>query len=422
MQIKLAYGEDGIDIHLNDGYDIKIIEPKFIDAFDYPQERIRESLRKPYGSLSLERLVSHRKKIGIVFSDITRPVPLKIIIPVIIDEMSEIKEENITLFNALGTHRPNTNEELRMMLGDVLVDRFRIVQNNAFDPTTQRFLGTSSIGHEIFINDELSSCDLVILTGFIEPHFFAGFSGGGKAIMPGMAGLTTILGNHDAKMIANPKSTFGVTQGNPIWEEIFEVSQMIGNPFLVNVTLNRNKQITGVFSGNVETAHHAGCNFVRTCAMVPVEDVFDIVITTNSGYPLDINLYQGVKGMSAASQIIREGGDIIIAAECRDGIPDHGCYGNLLREFNNPEELLKKIMSSDELIQDQWQAQIQAQIQMWADIHVYSDYLSNEQIESVLLKPCGKIDRKVKELIIKYGSEVRICILPEGPQTIPYLI
>lgn len=421
MKIDLAYGENGLTLDLTDNYEPKIIEPEFVAPLEFPQNVIRESLREPIGCTSLRSQISPGDRVGIVFSDITRPVPLKVILPVILEELSGVKEENIVLFNALGTHRPNTDEELRTMIGDSLVDTFRIVQNNAFNRTTQRFLGITSKGHKVFINEELASCDVVILTGFIEPHFFAGFSGGGKAIMPGMAGLITILGNHDAQMIANAKSTFGVTGGNPIWEEILEVAQMIKNTFLVNVTLNRDKQITAVFCGGLKEAHRAGCKFVKSVAMVAVKEAYDIVITTNSGYPLDINLYQAVKGMSAASRIVRKGGSIIIAAECRDGIPDHGCYGNLLRESKNPKALLEKIMSSDTLIPDQWQAQIQAQIQMQADVYVYSDYLSSEQIESVLLKPCSRIEDKVAELMKKYGANGGICILPEGPQTIPYL-
>jgi nickel-dependent lactate racemase len=307
------------------------------------------------------------------------------------------------------------------MLGDALVDGYRIVQNNAFDPATQIRLGTTSQGHDIWLNRELVECDVKILTGFIEPHFFAGFSGGGKAVMPGMAGQRTVLGNHDAGMVGHPKATWGTTQGTPIWEEIREVTLEVGRCFLVNVSLNRDKQITGVFAGDLDAAHAAGCAFVKETAMVPAPQPFDIVITTNSGYPLDLNLYQSVKGMSAAAQVVREGGAIIIAADCWDGIPDHGLYGQLLREADSPQALLDTVCAPGFLEQDQWQAQIQAQIQLKAEVFVRTDNLTAEQIEMALFRPCPRIEDTLTELLDQVGSRARICVLPEGPQTIPYI-
>jgi nickel-dependent lactate racemase len=263
-----------------------------------------------------------------------------------------------------------------------------------------------------------------ILTGFIEPHMFAGFSGGGKAIMPGMAGMHTVLGNHGAEMVADPKATWGVTQGNPLWEEVMEVARGAGpteRTFLVNVTLNKNQEITGVFAGDLDAAHAVGCAFVRGTAMAPVARSFDIVVTTNSGYPLDLNLYQSIKGVSAAAQIVREGGAIILAADCWDGIPDHGLYGQLLREASSPRDLLERVHNPGFLMPDQWEAQIQAQIQLKSEVHVRTDNLSDAQILSALLQPSARIEETVAVLLEKYGSGARICVLPEGPQTIPYV-
>jgi nickel-dependent lactate racemase len=307
------------------------------------------------------------------------------------------------------------------MLGETLAEGYRIVQNDAFGPSTQVHLGVTTRGHEVWLNRQLVECDLKILTGFIEPHFFAGFSGGGKAVMPGMAGLQTVLGNHDAGMIADPKATWGLTLGNPIWEEIQEVARKVGATFLLNVALNKDKQITGVFAGDLDGAHAAGCASVKETAMVPVAHPCDIVITTNSGYPLDLNLYQSVKGMSAAAQVVRDGGAIIIAADCWDGIPDHGLYGQLLREAKSPQDILDTIREPGFLKQDQWQAQVQAQIQLKAEVYVYTHNLTEEQIASAHLRSCPKIEDTVQSLLEEYGQEARICVLPEGPQTIPYV-
>lgn len=307
------------------------------------------------------------------------------------------------------------------MLGRWFGGEFSIVQNDASDITRHAHLGRSAQGHDIWLHSGVVDCDLRILTGFLEPHFFAGFSGGGKAIMPGMAGQATVLANHSAAMIAHPNSTWGVTDGNPIWEEIQEVADSVGPNFLLNVTLNREKRITGIYSGDVSAAYQAGCRFVCAQAMIPVREPFDIVITTNAGFPLDINLYQSVKGMSAAAQIVREGGAIIIAAECRDGIPDGGGYARILREAGTPAAVLHRISRRSITEQDQWQAQKQALIQRRAAVYVYSRHLSREQVESCLLTFSPSIETTLTALLGEYGREARICILPEGPQTIPYI-
>jgi lactate racemase len=421
MQIHLAYGKYGLPIELPDEWAVTVVEPRFLPALPDPQDALIQALRQPIQASPLCQAVHSGDKVGIIFSDITRATPHQLILPAVLSELAHVPRENITLFAALGTHRRNTELELRKMLGDELVDGYRIVQNDAFDPATQVCLGMTSFGHEIWINAELAACPVKILTGFIEPHLFAGFSGGGKAIMPGMGGLRMILGNHDAHNIGNPRATWGVTWGNPIWEEVREVAHRAGGAFLVNVALNRDVQITGVFAGDLDAAHAAGCEFVRRTAMVRAARPFDIVITTNSGYPLDLNLYQSVKGMRAAEQIVRPGGAIIIAAECWDGIPGHGLYGELLRQANSPRELLRRIQAPGFLEQDQWQAQIQAMVQLKADVYVYSDCLSDEQITRALLRPCRDIPATVAELRRRFGDGAAIAVMPEGPQTIAYL-
>ena len=426
--VRLAYGKSGLWINLPDAWGAEVVEPRFVPGLANPCLAIAEALRNPIGAAPLCEIAKPSDRVGVVFSDITRPTPNRLILPRVLEALAHLPKHNVTLFNALGTHRPNTVRELCGMLGDDIVAEYRIVQNDAFDPATQVCVGRSSRGHEIWLNRELMACDAIVLTGFIEPHFFAGFSGGGKAIMPGMAGQRTVLGNHDAAMIGNPKAAWGITRGNPIWEEIREVASVYrgrcpegGTTFLLNVTLNRDKQVTGVFSGDLDEAHYAGCEFARTTAMVAVPRPFDIVVSTNSGYPLDQNLYQSVKGISAAAQVVRDGGAIIIATECRDGVPDHGLYGRLLSEAGSPQAVLDTVRSPGFLRQDQWQVQIQAQIQLRADVHVYSDHLTDEQIRAALLKPCRSIEQTIAALRERHGPGAALCVLPEGPQTIPYV-
>ena len=256
--------------------------------------------------------------------------------------------------------------------------------------------------------------------GFIEPHFFAGFSGGPKGIMPGLAGLPTVMSNHGVSHINDPNSTFGVTQGNPIWEEMREIALRAGPSFLLNVSLNEQRQITGVFAGDLVAAHQAGCDFVRQSAMQRFDAPFDIVVTTNSGYPLDQNLYQAVKGMSAGARVLKPGGTLILACECRDGAPANCSFDQLLRSVAGPEELLALLATPGFSRPEQWQAQIQALIQRRARVLLYSS-LPDDIVRAAHLTPCHDIGAAVAELLRTLPGTARIAALPQGPLTIPYL-
>lgn len=419
--VRLAYGKDRIPLKVEKDWNVTVIEPKFVKGASDPGQMITKALNNPIGIEPLHKIIRHGDKVAIIFNDITRPTPNKLIIETLLKELRSVPSSDIALFNAVGTHRFNTKAELRKLIGNYLMRNFKVIQNSAFEMNTLQHVGISSFGNEILINKDLMACNVKILTGFIEPHFFAGFSGGGKAIMPGMAGINTILKNHNSVNIKNKNSSWGITFNNPIWEEVQEVAVMCNASFLINVTLNRDKEITGVFAGNIKKAHLAGIEYVRQTAMVQVSSFFDIVITTNSGFPLDQNLYQTVKGISAAARIVKPGGIIIAAAECQDGIPDHGLFSKLMQESANPTSLLDRICSSDFSRQDQWQAQILAMIQIKAEIFVYSDNLSDEQLRKMKIKKCYNIHELVETFRMKHGNNISICILPEGPQTIPYI-
>lgn len=423
MKMTLDYGKQGLAIELPDHLDVTVVEPQYTEGLSDQAGAVRQALKQPIGSAPLTELVSPDDKAGIIFYDITRPTPDHIMLPALLEELRSVlvPPDQITLFNATGTHRANTEQELRQKLGSEVFDAYRIVQNDADDKDSHVLVGTTSTGNDVWIHKEFVECDVRILTGFIEPHFFAGFSGGGKAIMPGLALLETVMCNHGAKNIDHPNSTWGITHGNPLWEEVHEAAAFVKPTFLLNVALNRKKEITAVFAGDWEQAHEQGGAFVKEKAMKAVAEPFDIVITSNSGYPLDLNLYQSVKGMSAAAQIVKPGGSIVIAAECWDGIPDHGPYGRLLREADNIEQLLAKIREPGYMEGDMWQAQIQALISQKARVFMYSDGLDDETIRAAMLHPCRNIAETVTELLTKYGQNARICVLPEGPQTIPYV-
>lgn len=421
MRVRLAYGRQGLEVDLPS--QTQIIAPRFVPGLEDEPAALRAALRRPIASPPLADLVKPGDTVVIVHTDITRATPNDRILPILLEELEHagVRRRDITLLNGLGTHRRQTEAELRAMLGDAIVETYRCLQHDCFDDANLVSLGVTSFGHPVRINRTYMEADVKILTGFIEPHFFAGFSGGPKAILPSLAGAESVFTNHGRDMIAHPRATWGVTEGNPIWEEMREVALRTRPTFLLNVTLNTQRQITGVFAGDMLQAHAAGCAFVREHAMAPVDEAFDIVITTNSGYPLDQNLYQSVKGMSAAAQIVREGGAILIATACEDGLPDHGLYATLLAQAGSPQAALAMIAQPGFCAHDQWQVQIQAQIQLKAEVHVYSDGLSDEQIERTLLIPCRDIEATVAALQARYGPNARIAVLPDGPLTIPVL-
>ncbi|HYV28217.1 MAG TPA: nickel-dependent lactate racemase, partial [Candidatus Eisenbacteria bacterium] len=337
-----------------------------------------------------------------------------------LEHLAGVPRENITLLNSLGTHRPNTRAELEKMLTPEVVAKYRVINHEPENLAAHVQLGTTRDGTPALINRHLVEADVRIITGFIEPHFFAGFSGGPKGIMPGLAHLHTVMSNHGARNIGDPQSAFGITEGNPIWEEMREIALRVGPSFLLNVTLNERRDITGVFSGDLIAAHKAGIEFVRQSAMQPVAEPFDVVVTTNSGYPLDLNLYQGVKGMSAAARIIKPGGTMILAAECREGVPTNSPLDQLLRSAAGPEEILALLSTPGFVRPEQWQAQIQSLIQRKARVLVYSS-LSDETIRAAHLAPCHDISAAVKESLGALNGAARIAVLPQGPLTIPYL-
>lgn len=421
MKVKIAYGKLGKEITVPEKVRVDVLEPEWMDGLPDPKGSLKAALQHPEGCSSLREMAKPASSIGIVFSDITRATPYQVILPILLEELNLIPDERITFFCATGTHRPNSAEELTIILGREVVERFRIVQNMAQDASTFTHLGRTSNGNEILINRELASCDLKILTGFIEPHFFMGFSGGGKAIMPGMAAMETIRFNHSIKFLKDKRATWGITEGNPLWEDVHEAAEKLDGLFLLNITLNREKAITGVFAGNLREAHARGVAFARKASMVEVDEPYDVVVTGNSGFPLDLNVYQSIKGISAASQIIKPGGVIVMAAECWDGIPADSDYERILGSVQDPSELQDFLIRNENKFGDTWQVFLQSSVHQKARIMFYSDKMDEASIRKVHFEPVQDLEAGFNELVNELGPCARTCILPEGPQTIPFL-
>jgi lactate racemase len=427
--IHLAYGKYGLDLELpsySDPEEVVALKPRRVPGLGDENGAICHALRHPVECAPLSEKVAASyqpgERVVIVHTDITRATPNDRLLPVLLGELEAagVRRSDITLLNALGTHRPQTPEELRSMLGDFVYDNYRCLQHDAWDDANLVSFGETSRGHPVRINRFYAEAAVKILTGFIEPHFFAGYSGGPKGVLPSIAGFESVMTNHGREMIAHPNATWGVTAGNPIWEEMRETARRTQPTFLLNVAMNDLRQISGVFAGDVIAAHAQGCSFVGRHALAEVEKPFDVVVTTNSGYPLDQNLYQAVKGLSAAARVVRPGGAILLAAECSDGLPDHGRYAELLAEGGSPQGVLDLLAQPGFQSHDQWQVQIQAQIQLIADVFVYAEGLSDEQVRRALFMPVGSLPEALGDLRRRYGP--RMCILPDGPLTIPTLV
>jgi nickel-dependent lactate racemase len=418
--VKLAYGRAGLEVDLPEDR-TTVIEPRYVPGLPDQIGALKTALRNPLGTAPLRRQVRPDQTVAISVCDITRPMPSTTVLPAVLRELGHVPAEQIVILVATGTHRSNTSDELDQVLGKEVAERYEVVNHSAFDSDGLVYVGEGPEGVPIWLNKRWMDSDVRITNGFVEPHFFAGFSGGPKMVAPGLAGFESIMGLHSARLIGHPRSTWGITEGNPIHDDIRAIARQTGVDFSVEVTTNRDHKITSVYAGKLFAAHKAACGVARRAAMRPVSEPFDVVLTTNSGYPLDLNLYQAVKGMSAAAQVVKDGGTIICAAECSDGIPNHGEYRRILSEAEGPGDLLGMIRSEGYERHDQWQVQLQAQILLKAEVLLKSTYLSEEEVRAAHLEPIEDVEEAVASALKKHGPDARLCVLPQGPQTIPFL-
>ena len=419
-KIDLAYGREGLSVEL--GVPADVIEPRFVPGLADEASAMRMALREPAFGSPLGDVVPRGASVGISVCDVTRPFPGRRVLPLLIDELRNSGAGPITIFIATGTHRACTPAELTEMLGSDVQRLCQVVQHDAFDASRHRQIGTVlDTRTPVLIESAFLDQDVRLTTGFIEPHFFAGFSGGPKMVAPGLAAIETVLDLHSAARIGSEQATWGITEGNPVHDAVRAIAAQVGVTFNLDVTLNRDHEITNVFSGEILASHAAGCAFARATAMAPVKAAYDVVLTTNSGYPLDQNLYQTVKGMSAAAQIVKAGGSIVVASECSDGLPAHGGYKDLLREGVDPDAFMARLFEPNFSVHDQWQVQVQAQIQRKAQVFLKADGLSDAQIRAAWLEPIGDVADCVAARLAAAGTGARVAVLPQGPQTIPYV-
>jgi nickel-dependent lactate racemase len=430
MRVRLAYGSGGLEVELPEER-TTVVEPAYQPGAGDEGGVLRAALRRPVAGPPLRELVAPGQTVAISICDGTRAQPRDRMIPAVLEELAGIvRDDDITILVATGTHRGNTEEEIAAMLGPDLADRFRVVgageravgaisvvNHDARDRDSLVFLGEHGRGVPVWLNRRWVDADVRVTTGFVEPHFFAGFSGGPKLVAPGLAGLETVLVLHDATRIGDPRATWGVLEDNPVHADIRASAAAAPPHFAFDVILNREQRVIAAFAGELAPMHAAACAAARELAMRPVPAAFDVVVTSNSGYPLDQNLYQAVKGMSAAAKVVKPGGLIVCAAECRDGFPGHGSYRELLHAHPSPREFLRTIAQSDHVTPDQWQVQIQANIQDHARVVMHTAHPRDALLGAVHLAQT----RDIAATVAAEGPRATVCVLPEGPQTIAYV-
>jgi len=419
MHVTLEYGREGLSVDLS-GLDVTVVEPTFVQGLPDEAQTFREAMTSPMGCPPLKDRIGAKETVAVIIPDITRALPNERLLGWLLAELDHVKPQNVVIISGTGTHRANTEEEWIQMVGAEIYQHYRCINHRGDDHATMTHAGKSRFGYDVHFNREYCEADRRILLGFIEPHFMAGFSGGYKAAFPGVASVDAIMHYHSAANIGHPNSTWGVLDNNPTQANVRAGGSLLPVDLLINVTLNNRREITRFFIGDPIVAHEAGCEFCRATAMVACPQAFDIVITSNSGYPLDQNLYQAVKGMSAAAKIAREDGLIIMAARCDDGFPDHGSFKDFLFGHASAQAMLDRIHSPGFSELDQWQVQLFALVLQKATVGLFSE-LSDEEVSRAHLEPVPDIRSRIDAEAARLGRPPHVAVMPEGPMTIPYL-
>jgi lactate racemase len=419
--VHLDFGRTGLDLEVPDGIDVDVLRPREVGSLGDAAavDAVRGALRSPSSGLPLASLVPRGAVVALSVCDVTRPFPARIVLPVLLEELPG---RRVRLCVATGSHRPCTPAELDAMFGADVLATVELVQHDADDAGAHRALGTVP-GSTVpaLVDRAFLDADARVTLGFVEPHFFAGFSGGPKMVAPGLAALETIVELHSAARIGDARATWGVIEGNPVHDPIRAIAERAGVTFALDVALGADKGIAAVFAGELATEHAAAMANVRATAMVGVARPYDVVVTTNSGYPLDQNLYQCVKGLKAAAGITRDGGTIILAAACEDGLPAHGSYAALLGATASPGAFLAALAAGSIRERDQWQVQVQAEICSRVRVLAHTPGVSAADLGRAWMTPVTDVGAALREALEAAGPGARAAILPEGPQTIAYV-
>lgn len=424
MIVSIPYGRIYVNLNLPDENVLAVLSPVELKGVVDGVRAVRDALENPLGSALLSRMAAGKRRACIVVSDYTRATPNKLLLPPIIESLRKagLKMDEVKILVAYGLHKPASKEEIKEFLGGEIVEEIDVVNHDAEDESNLTYLGETSFGTKVSVNRLIDESDLIILTGLIEPHFFAGYSGGRKSILPGVAGKEAIFNNHSFRMIMHPLSRYGVLNGNPIHEDMVEAAKMVkAAKYLVNVVIDKEHRVVRAFAGDLFEAHLEGVKFLDKYVKIRAPSRADIVITSNGGYPLDRDLYQAVKGMATGEIIVRKGGVIVVFAECVDGVGrGHEEFYRLMVEARTPEEVLERIRR-EEPIKDQWEAQILARILRDARVILMTKNIKHSVIEEMHMIPASNPEEAIEEAYRIAGRDSKVIVVPEGPYTIPVI-
>ena len=412
MNVSLNYGDNSITLNIPDKNYMGTLNPKEIDEVENPNIEVKRTLANPIGSKKLKELVSSEDKIVILVSDISRPSPSSILLPPIIEELREagVSNNQITIVFGLGVHRKQTEEEKKRLVGEEVYNQVKCIDHDVDNCVK---IGTTKRGNDVFVFREILKANFIIATGNLEFHYFAGYSGGAKALAPGICGRETIADNHKHFLDSGAKA--GIIKGNPVREEMEEIGKMVGIDFIVNAILNSHEKIIKVVAGEVTNAHREGTKYINDMFRVEINELVDIVITSPGGYPKDIDLYQTHKAMENASLAVKNGGIIIVAGECKDGLGE-GKFAEALNGKLSPHELIEELKNN--FVLGRHKASRIAKIHLNSEIYLVSN-LEDEIKKNLFIKSFNSLEEAFSEAIKVQGENAKVLVMPYGSSTLP---
>lgn len=415
MQVEVAFGQTGVTLNLPDEFRYRVLEARSAVPLPDPARALEEALDAPIGAPPLRALAAGRKSAAISVCDITRPAPNAQVLPPLLRRLEEagIRRDDVTILIATGLHRPNSEEEIRRIVGPEVAAAYRVVNHDARNRDSHRYLGETRSGTPAFIDERFVAADLHITLGFIEPHLMLGFSGGRKLVVPGLAAQETIKVLHSPRFMRDARTHEGFIEGNPLHEELLEIAGMARHDFIVDVALSRQRQIAGVFAGEPVQAHRQGVAFVSRVMLETIEEPVDAVITTSAGYPLDLTYYQSIKGVTAAQHLLRNGGRILLIAACEEG-PGAPEFRRMLKEFPSAEGFMAAIENAPVIV-DQWQLEKLALVHRKADILYYVPGLPADYYPTLWGRAYGSVSEALAALTSGLEPGASIAVIPEGP-------
>jgi len=420
MRIKLDYGQEGLEIQVPDSNLEAVLGLNTPAALPEPERAVSDALKQPTGCPPLAALARSRSSACVVISDITRPVPNREILPPLLAllEVSGIARDKTTILVATGTHRPNTPAELEKMVGPEVLRDYRVENHVATDRDSHRYLGDTPRGVPIWVDRRFLDAGLKISVALIEPHFMAGFSGGRKSICPGICAMETVRIWHGPRFIGHELADNGSVEGNPVHEESLYVARRAGLDMICDVTLDEQRQITGVYAGEVEAAWLRGTKAAAHISTAYLRRPLDIAITSTAGYPLDLTFYQAVKGMVGALPAVKPGGTVIVVARCAEGIGGKH-FADTLLSLEDLDAFVAQTHAPDFFVPDQWQIHELAKACASAEILMYTEGVPDELLSRCFVTPIASVEDGIRRALERHGPQARIGVIPKGPYVIP---